>query len=172
MGKCSPALRRGGWGASCLKTPYIKTYKNQRGDPARKGWGAQRLGNNCISHTHLRKKLDFMRVSGDFFFRNFICFWYHITSQELKVVKVRKEKTGCISTPGLFLILIPCYGNLIGTNQRTNLICSRLTVNTLRINLFLIYFIPPRLIVKYKWGVIHRVLFQFCATEMEHTYEI
>ena len=96
----SPALRRGGWGASCLTTPYIKTYKNQRGDPARKGWGAQRLGNNCISHTHLRKKLDFMRVSGHFFFRNFICFWYHITGQELKVATVRKEKTGCISTPG------------------------------------------------------------------------
>ena len=99
-GNAPPCWGMGVGGASCLITPYIKTYKNQRGDPARKGWGAQRLGNNCISHTHLRKKLDFMRVSGHFFFRNFICFWYQITSQELKVATVRKEKTGCISTPG------------------------------------------------------------------------
>lgn len=99
----SPALRRGGWGASCLTTPYIKTYKNQRGDPARKGWGAQRLGNNCISATRIPTSPIAMRISADFFLRDFIYFWYHITGQETKnwVGLKKKNRMHFKSTPGV-----------------------------------------------------------------------
>ena len=58
-----------------------------------------------------------MRNSEDFFVQSLIYFWYHITSQELRAYTARKEKTGCISTPGLFLILRLKNDNLNGANQ-------------------------------------------------------
>lgn len=94
----------------------------------------QRLGNNCISDTNQHhpqpaEPID-MRVQAIFIQALDAGISINCINQ------LGKEKAGSvIKTPRLFLTSLPWAGSLIGANQVTSLVCSKLTVIQLRINL-------------------------------------